>query len=323
MAKDKTEKANTADTSSGEPRALPGGIAEAVRLYLEHLRFGRNLSPQTLRSYSTDLAQLTRFLERSGVDGVQGVDHRILRRYLARQQTLGYSAATVQRRCAAARGLFRWLADESLIPADPSVILSSPRADRKLPSTVSAADFSRVTAAAAAGPWRLRDVAMLELLYAAGLRVAELVGLDVRDVDFGRQEVRVLGKGSKERVLPLYPLALWLVGAYLEQERPKLASKRERGVDAAALFLGDRGGRMGDRAVRRTVERYLGRALPGRHVTPHTLRHSFATHLLEGGADLRLVQELLGHVDLATTQVYTHLSKGRLKDIYSRSHPRA
>jgi integrase/recombinase XerC len=167
---------------------------------------------------------------------------------------------------------------------------------------------------------------MLELLYAAGLRVSELAGMDLRDVDFERCEAHVLGKGGKERIVPLYPLALRLLQAYLQEERQLLLPKK--GIEgtnpsAEAFFLGERGGRISDRTVRRLVERIFGAELPGKRVSPHTLRHSFATHLLEGGADLRAVQELLGHADLGTTQVYTHLSKGRLKEVYSRSHPRA
>ena len=294
-----------------------------VEEYLGFLSTERNLSPETLRAYREDLRVLEEFCERAGVKEPREIDHRLLRRYLANLQTRGYARSTVARRSSSVKGFFRFLALRGYLLEDPAMALSPPKGERRLPRVLR---LEEIDAAEEKHGLRvystsLRDLAIVEMLYATGMRVGELSGLDLEDLDMRRGEVRVLGKGRKERVIPVHDTALQLVGKYLEKERPILAANAPAGE--RALFLNVRGGRLSDRGIRRVVERFFRALEGGRRVSPHTLRHSFATHLLHGGADLRTVQELLGHVDLSTTQIYTHLDKGILKEVFFRTHPRA
>ncbi len=328
---------------------MPDGpdIQQCIRDYLDHMRNMRNRSEHTLASYARDLEQFAAFCDRAGLQKPEDITYRVLRRYLAQLQTRGYAGSSVQRKCSAVRGLFRYLCREGRLASDPGAVLSAPRRPQRLPVVLSLLELEGAEEGQRTAParYRLRDAAVIELLYATGIRVSELAGLDLADVDWGRQELRVLGKGAKERLAPAYPHALEVLHAYLELERPLLLAAREESPTATpavkhhapaghaarreqagdtALFLNTRGERLGDRGVRRVVEAFFKRAREeGKQVSPHTLRHTFATHLLEGGADIRAVQELLGHADLATTQIYTHLSKGRLKEVYDRTHPRA
>lgn len=318
-------------------------IQQCVRDYTDYLRNLRSVSVHTLAGYSGDLEQFSSFCGRAGLEKPEEITHRILRSYLAQLQTRGYAGSSVQRKCSAVKGLFRYLCKEGRLASDPGAVLSAPRRAQRLPVVLSLPELDRAEAGQQTAPGRnrMRDAAIIELLYATGIRVSELAGLNIADVDWQRRELRVLGKGSKERLVPAYPHALELLCVYLELERPLLAAgeaesaatpasaRPRRGgkhspAGEQALFLNAHGGRLSDRGVRRVVESFFRRAREeGKHVSPHTLRHTFATHLLEGGADIRAVQELLGHADLATTQVYTHLSKGRLKEVYDRTHPRA
>ena len=301
-------------------------MRESIERYLRFLETERNLSPNTLRAYESDLRVFSEFCARAGIDEPSEVDHRLIRRYLSYLQTMGYARATVARRSSAVKGFFRFLVERGDLNSDPSAALSPPRRERRLPRVLRLEEIDDAEKRQNLHVYRtsLRDMALVELLYATGMRVGELAGLDLTDIDFDRGEVRVVGKGRKERVIPMHDAAQQLLQAYLEKERPQLAGNAVEGdTEGDPLFLSVRGGRLSDRGVRRVVDRFFRGLEGGKRISPHTLRHTFATHLLQGGADLRTVQELLGHVDLSTTQIYTHLSKGRLKDVFFQTHPRA
>ena len=300
-------------------------IEDAAAAYLTHVAEVRRLSPATVRAYRSDLASLA--VACGGLD-LEGIELENLRDWLWRAVQRGDSRATIARRTAAVRGFFAWAAESDLIEVDPSLRLVAPKRGRTLPKVATADTLGGVLArlesqAAEGDPQALRDHAILEVLYGAALRVSELCGLDADDLDRQRRTARVLGKGSKERVVPFGLPALRAVDAYLVRGRPALAARRAEGAsDTSALFLGARGGRIGPRAVYDLVSRELGPEL-GAQVGPHALRHSAATHLLDGGADLRAVQEILGHASLGTTQIYTHVSSERLAASYRLAHPRA
>ncbi|WP_374974545.1 tyrosine recombinase XerC [Microbacterium trichothecenolyticum] len=299
-------------------------IPEGAAAYLRHLAEVRRLSPATVRAYRSDLEGLA---AACGDVELTAVDLEHLRDWLWHAVQRGDSRATIARRTAAVRGFFAWATETGAIPADPSLRLVAPKRGKTLPKVATADTLSgmldALAAAAADGdPVALRDHAMLELLYGAAVRVSELCGLDVDDLDHDRRTARVLGKGSKERVVPFGLPALRAIDAYVVRGRPVLLARRADGPPNPALFLGARGGRIGPRAVYDLVSRRLGPEL-GAQVGPHALRHSAATHLLDGGADLRTVQEMLGHASLGTTQIYTHVSSERLTASYRLAHPRA
>ncbi|MFT3861610.1 tyrosine recombinase XerC [Micropruina sp.] len=301
---------------------------ELVTQWEHHLRVARNASPHTTRAYLGDLNHLADYLERTGSGGLQQVDVRTLRRWLAGMHAAGAERATMQRRAAAVRVFYAWAHAAGHVPHDPAAGLRSPQADRTLPATLEVDQARRALEALSA--WALsqeegvgraaahRDVAIVEALYASGMRVGELCGLDVDSLDRDRQVLRVRGKGDKERTVPLGGPAVRALEAWLAQ-RHLLAAPAAGG----ALFVGDRGARIDQRVVRRLVHRTLARVPDAPDLGPHGLRHAMATHLLEGGADLRSVQELLGHSSLATTQIYTHVSNERLRAAYTQAHPRA
>lgn len=282
----------------------------------------RRLSPATVRAYRADLADLA---AASGDVELSLVDIEVLREWLWKASQRGDARSTLARRTSSARGFFAWALDEGLVETDPAVRLVTPKKAQHLPRVATADgldDMLRQAAAAAAegDPITLRDHAILELLYGSGIRVSELCGLDVDDLDVSRATARVLGKGSKERVVPYGAPARRAIEAYLTRGRPALATRGDGSTPA--VFLGARGARLGPRSVYDLVARTVG-PLVGGAVGPHALRHSAATHLLDGGADLRAVQELLGHASLGTTQVYTHVSSERLAAAYRQAHPRA
>ncbi|MGX1701577.1 tyrosine recombinase XerC [Microbacterium sp. NPDC055357] len=298
-------------------------VHEAIDRWARHLADVRRLSPATVRGYRADLADLARVV---GEVDVAGIDLEQLREWLWHATKRGDARSTIARRTASVRGFFAWALENGLCTADPTVRLVAPRRGRTLPR-VAAADalasmLDAARAAAADGdPLALRDHAVLELLYGSGMRVAELCGLDIDDVDRERRTARVVGKGDRERVVPYGVPAANALDAYLVRSRPVLAARAETGP-ARAVFLGARGGRVGPRAVYDVVARAVS-PIAGGTVGPHALRHSAATHLLDGGADLRAVQELLGHASLGTTQIYTHVSSERLTASYRQAHPRA
>jgi site-specific recombinase XerD len=279
------------------------------------------LSPASVRAYSSDIERFADWAGRGGAQGPGEVDRILLRRYLAFMATRRYSRATIARTAASLRSYFQWCARRGMIDSDPSTRLSAPSPDSRLPRVLGHAELGELLEPADHGAGRdapdvdRRDDAVLELLYGGGLRVAELCGLDVADLDLERRVVTVTGKGSKQRQVLIHHRCADAIRAWLAGPRSAMA-----GVDSppGALFYNRRGNRLGPRDVRRLLDR---RSPVPTH--PHALRHSFATHLLDGGADLRVVQELLGHASLQTTQVYTHVSKERLLTVYSGTHPRA
>ncbi|MDT8915468.1 tyrosine recombinase XerC [Amycolatopsis sp. PS_44_ISF1] len=296
--------------------------------YERHLKLERGLSSHTVRAYVGDVVSLLAFLtaveEGSPSRGFTDLDIGLLRAWLAGQRTGGAGRTTLARRAASARTFTAWAHRAGVLETDPGGRLAAPRAHRTLPGVLredQADELMRASEAGAAqrDPVALRDRAIVELLYASGIRVSELCGLDVGAIDFSRRVVSVIGKGDKERMVPFGVPAAGALTTWLEAGRPELVSEQS----AHALFLGVRGKRLDPRAARRVVHEAIA-AVPGAvDMGPHGLRHSAATHLLEGGADLRSVQELLGHATLATTQLYTHVTVDRLKAIHDRAHPRA
>lgn len=299
---------------------LPDPAASVVDAYERHLTLERGLSAHTVRAYLGDVLSLLEFRE----GRIEAVDLPALRGWLAAQRATGASRTTLARRAAAVRTFTAWAHRRGHLPADPGARLVAPRPHRRLPAVLRQDQAADLLSASASGAEQhdavaLRDHALLELLYATGVRVSELCGLDVDDVDLDRRVVRVLGKGGKERVVPFGVPAQQAVRTWLASGRPALA----RPDSPPAMLLGFRGGRFQPASVRRIVHQALD-AVPGAPVMgPHGFRHSAATHLLEGGADLRSVQELLGHATLATTQLYTHVTVERLKAIHDRTHPRS
>ncbi|MBN2247442.1 MAG: tyrosine recombinase [Coriobacteriia bacterium] len=287
--------------------------------FLEHLRVERNLSPRTVTAYASDIGGFCEWAAREGVH-ILDADHRRLRRYLAELDRARYSKRTIARHLAAIRSLYRYLVRRGLLSASPAAVLATPKAARRLPDVAAGSLIDQLLALPdVSTPSGLRDLAMIELLYASGVRVSELTGLDLGDVDTASATIRVMGKGARERIVPVHPLAIKRLREYLAGGRPVL----DKGSAEGAFFLNRLGTRLSSGGVRRMLDRYLRQLeQPGR-ITPHDLRHSFATHLLEGGADLRTVQELLGHVALSTTQIYTHVSTRHLREVHKGAHPRA
>lgn len=304
--------------------ALPEGFARVLGAYERHLVSERDLAAHTVTAYLGDIVGLLEHASRLGLSDVADLDLRTLRSWLAKQQTMGLSRTTLARRATAARVFTGWLARTGRASSDAGSALGSPRPHRTLPAVLRVDEAHELIAAAASladdgSPIGLRDVAMLELLYATGMRVGELCGLDVDDVDRDRNVVRVFGKGRKERTVPFGHPAAAAIDRWVADGRSALAQPGS----GPALFLGARGGRIDQRAVRTLVHRRLTDVPGAPDLGPHGLRHTAATHLLEGGADLRSVQELLGHASLATTQRYTHVTTDRLRRAYQQAHPRA
>jgi integrase/recombinase XerC len=296
-----------------------------MEAFLRSVALERGASPHTVRAYRGDLQTLSSFLRMLGAEPApELLDLELLREWVWHQNAAGLGAATLARRTSTIRGFTAWLVRTGRAPADAGARLRAPRADRHLPRVLTRSQIDAVldqleARAGSGNPIALRDRTIVELLYASALRVSELVGLDLGDIDAAQRTVRVLGKGAKERVVPFGVPAQRALDAYRERGRPALATGRP----TAALFLGARGARESPRAVYALVAGVLAE-LPGTGPSgPHTLRHTAATHLLDGGADLRAVQEILGHSSLGTTQIYTHVSSERLAETYRTAHPRA
>ncbi len=286
-----------------------------IEKFLNYLKVEKDASAHTLRNYAKDLALLKAVL---GETPWEKADLLALRQFVAQQRTQGLSKVTVARRVATIRSFFRFLCRDGYIAANPALALTRPKLDKKLPAFLSVEEASRLMETPERdSPAHLRDRAILETLYSAGLRVSELVGLKVKDVDLISQTVRVVGKGRKERIVPIGSYSAKAIRDYQKALGPE-ASEPEKPV-----FQNRFGGRLTDRSVRRIVNQYVSIASIQQKISPHALRHTFATHLLDKGADLRSVQELLGHSNLATTQVYTHVTTERLKRVYESAHPRA
>ncbi len=298
---------------------LLGGYLEE---YLQALEVGRGYSSHTIAAYRQDLEQFAAFLEEEGRPWLQ-VDRPAVRRFLARLQERGLSPATIARKVAVLRSFYGYLVRRGILPTHPLRALGTPKVPSRLPRFLTVEEtVALLMAPDLRTPQGLRDRAILELLYASGLRVGELVALNLGDVDWGRREVHVRGKGGRERLALLGRPALRALRAYVYQGRPLLVGqgRPQAHPDAEALFLNRWGRRLSDRSVRTLVSEYA-RQVGLEDVTPHTLRHTFATHLLEGGADLRIVQELLGHARLTTTQRYTHVTQTHLREVYGRIFP--
>jgi len=287
---------------------------------LKHLR---HASPHTVRSYASDLVGFIEFVEKDGKDSLGQVDHLLIRRFLARLQRNGNAKSTIARHLAAVRSFFRYLIKAGIVQSDPTALTAAPKREHRLPRFLREEQIELLMQTPdISTSIGLRDRAVLELLYATGMRVSELVSLDVRDVEGLPRELRIIGKGSKERIVIAGRPARQALAEYLESGRRKLAVE-SRNSDAGALFLGARGSRINERVVRVLVDKYVRKVSDSLRASPHALRHTFATHMLAHGADLRSVQELLGHSSVATTQIYTHVTRERLKEVYDLSHPRA
>ena len=303
-----------------------GMLGDAVRAFLDHAAHGRGLSAETVRAYRGDLEDLLDFCAMRGVGRVADCSLDVLRDWLWAGSERGLARSSIARRSSSVRAFTRWASETGRVATDPGVRLRAPKGAAHLPRVVSEDQVRTLldglaARASADDPSALRDLALVELLYAAAIRVSELVGIDVGDLDRGRLTVRVLGKGGKERVVPFGVPARDAVERWLDRGRPVLLARAAG--PSSALFLGDRGARLGVRSAYRVVARLL-QGLPGDGPSgPHTFRHTAATHLLDGGADLRAVQELLGRTNLGTTQIYTHVSSARLREVYRTAHPRA
>ena len=300
-------------------------LHDAIEAFARHLAAERGYSAHTLRAYRGDLTDLEQFAARAGATEATELDLELLREWLWTASGAGLAPSTLGRRSASARSFTAWLARAGVTPTDPGIRLRAPKAPKRLPRVLSRGEIDGIlelleSRAADDDPVAVRDLAIIELLYASGIRVSELTGLAVGDIDRGRLTVRVLGKGSKERVVPFGVPAGRALGRYLDEARPALA---EGHPDVAAAFLGARGAPLGTRSVYAVVASFLSELGGSGPAGPHSLRHTAATHLLDGGADLRAVQELLGHESLATTQLYTHVSTQRLREAYRTAHPRA
>jgi len=298
---------------------------ELIAAFTRHLEIERSLSVHTIRAYLGDLESLLTHLESIGVADISQLELVHLRSWLANQQIKGGARTTLSRRAVSVRLFTKWAVKNKYLAKDVAATLATPKGHRTLPEVLEIADAKTAMdslatrAAEEESPISLRDVAMVELLYATGARVAELCGLDLSDIDYDRQTIRVLGKGNKERTIPLGNPAMKALNAWLKDGRDSVKNSQSEN----AVFLGARGKRIDQRTVRTVVYNAL-EAIEGiERMGPHALRHSAATHLLEGGADLRTVQEILGHASLATTQIYTHVSTERLQKAFKQAHPRA
>jgi integrase/recombinase XerD len=301
-------------------------LDSAIDAYLDHLRVERALSPNTTVAYATDLGKLARFADARGIARAEELDLGLVTAFLAELGKQGIGPRSAARHLSSVRGLARFLVEEGVLKRDPTARAARPRLGRRLPRPLDARDMEKLIDAPEQKTLRgLRDRAMLSVAYAAGLRVSEIVGLTLGDLDLERGIVAALGKGGKRRLVPIGEVALGHLEAYLlarENDEAKRRKPNQRGRDTAVLFRSPRGGALTRQAFWKIVGRYA-RAAGIRGAHPHRLRHSFATHLLTGGADLRSVQTLLGHANVATTEIYTHVSRDHVKNAHRRAHPRA
>ncbi len=299
---------------------MKGAWKEPLAEYLVFLGVQRGLSPHTVEAYRRDLERWIAFARGRGRESPGEVERDDLTAFLEYLRAQGLSARSVARAVASLRGFQRFMLEEGLSPGFPVADLATPRHTRPLPRVLSRDEVSRLLdQPIPRDPLGLRDKAILETLYSTGMRISELTGLDLEDMDLREMEVRVLGKGAKERLVPVGQPAAAALGDYLAFGRPKLSARPGQ----RALFLNARGGRLTRQGAWGVVRKYAARVGLCERMTPHTLRHSYATHLLESGADLRHIQELLGHASVSTTQVYTHVTRARLREVYLRAHPRA
>jgi integrase/recombinase XerC len=305
---------------------------EQLRAFLDYIRLNRNASTHTVAAYDTDLSQFVQFAAEYTGKGTRlepkHLDLEVIRGFLGELHRERQSRATVARKVSAVRTFFRYLRREGFVDTDPAALVIAPRREQKVPAHLSVDEMSHLLDTPdTSSPLGRRDRAILELFYASGMRLSELVGLDMEDLDLAGRMVRVMGKGRKERIVPFNQkaagaLRLWLKDRHALLANPKSQARRSN-VYEAPLFVNARGGRLTGRSVQRLLARYVTSCSTRFGISPHALRHSFATHLLQAGADLRAIQELLGHVRLSTTQRYTHVNAAQLLEVYRKSHPRA
>jgi len=299
----------------------PKTMKRLLQQFIHYLSVERGLARNTLESYERDLTFFLEFLAGQGVDSIEKLTKNNIVQYLSVLNKMGRAPATITRNMVSIRSFCQFLVRERLIAHDPSLHMGLPKPEKRLPKVLSVEEVERLLEAPETSePGGVRDKAMLELLYATGIRVSELVSLNVGDVNLGVGFVRCTGKGSKERIVPVGRVASEWLDSYIRTMRPRLL---KRSKEEAALFVNQLGTRLTRQGFWKIIKRYAREARIAKPITPHTLRHSFATHLLENGADLRAVQEMLGHADISTTQIYTHVTKARMKEIYERTHPRA
>jgi len=301
-------------------------VQEIFNRYINYLTAEKNASPYTVRNYTTyllgskNITGFFAFLAEKGITSLDKADRHVMRAYMGYLMEQGLVKASIARRLSAIRSFYRYLVREQILTANPVQETSSPKLDKRLPSFLTTDEITKLLAAPdITNPNGQRDRAFLELLYASGLRVSELAGLNLEQVDLDTREIRVMGKGSKERMVLMGEPAANALTDYLNDGRRKLKGDKK----TSAVFLNYQGGRLTERSVQELLEGYATKADIGKKVHPHMLRHTFATHLLDGGADLRVVQELLGHTSLSTTQIYTHVSKSQARKVYLSAHPMA
>lgn len=307
----------------------PTTLTQTVERFLRHLRLERNMSTNTLTAYGRDLQRMVRYMhDEAGIDQPAELDRDLLHEYLVALRDGGLQPRSIARHMSTLRTWGHYLVDRALVDENPATLLDMPKLEQDLPDVLTTTEVERLLAApGSAGERAIRDTAMLETLYATGLRVSELVNLTLTDVDFDRGVVRCMGKGRKERLVPIGEVARARLLGYLEQARPGLArtagGRARRSGGSQSLFITSQGKAMTRQGFWKLVKRHAASAGIDKPISPHKLRHSFATHLLAGGADLRAVQAMLGHADIGTTQIYTHVHRERLREIYDRFHPRA
>jgi integrase/recombinase XerD len=296
-------------------------MKQQLLIFIQFLSVEKGLAQNTLESYERDITQYLEFIEKSGMNQLKDTKKITIQNYLLQLKKLGRASSSVTRSMVSIRSFYQFLVRERLLELDPSLNMESPRLVKRLPKVLSIQEVETLLEAPETStPYGMRDKAMLELLYATGIRVSELVNLNVGHVNLGMGFVRCIGKGSKERIIPLGRIAAKWLHDYLQVKRHQLL--KESKVDDA-LFINHLGTRLTRQGFWKIIKKYGREAHILKEITPHTLRHSFATHLLDNGADLRAVQEMLGHADISTTQIYTHVSKTRMKEVYNRTHPRA
>ncbi len=295
-------------------------MQEVFNKYINYLEVERNASAYTVRNYTHDLLDFFSYLKSKKISSLNEVDKHVVRGYLSHLMKEGFAKISIARKLSAIRSFYRYLLREEIITVSPVATTSSPKLDKRLPTFLTPEETVRLLEAPNLSmPQGQRDRALMELLYASGLRVSELVSLDLEQLNLNTDEIRVWGKGAKERVALMGKPAAMALGAYLSQGRLKLLGKKR----SRALFVNRDGGRLTERSIQRILEKYTLVAGISKRVHPHTLRHTFATHLLDGGADLRVVQELLGHANLASTQIYTHVTRSQARKVYLSAHPLA
>lgn len=301
-------------------------LANLADEFLTYLKVGNHYSAHTLESYGLDLRQFLQFLENETISTPEKVDHLLLRKYLTNLKQTGFAKSSIARKVACLRTFFKFMCRQGYLSENPVLGLASPRREKRLPGFLYPQEINAfLKMPDQSTGLGIRDQAILEMFYSSGLRLQEVVNLKMEDLDLSRGYLRVFGKGSKERIAPLGGVARRILLRYLKEVRPGLLTKANPKLETQNnVFLNYQGTRLSGRSIQRLVLKYLKKLISlNRKVSPHTFRHTFATHLLENGADLRVVQELLGHVDLSTTQIYTHVTKERIRTVYLKSHPRA